>query len=54
MREKKDRAMTQGKRYVGVRGVCLEECPIVEEANSETMKKECFEFGNTFCYVTKC
>lgn len=34
--------------------MCLEECAIVEEEKSETMKKVSFEFGNTFCYVTKC
>jgi hypothetical protein len=40
VREKKERAITQGKRYVGVRGVCLEESPIVEEEMEIVKKKK--------------
>jgi hypothetical protein len=54
VREKKERAITQGKRYVGVRGVCLEESPIVEEEMEIVKKKECFfESFDTLCLCVR-
>ena len=35
MRENRARAITQGIKYVGERGVCLEEGPMLEEEEEE-------------------